>query len=384
MLYNLKTMKKVFFFFLLILILNNEYSNAESIINYNVTQGYIITVKSEEINDSYIYLSRRLSGSWDNIDSALFIKGKDVSFNGELESPEVLYLRLENSEKPVSFFAENSEIIILPDFGNPRNTIVEGSAVQKELELYESIFTELNAEQDLVYQEYMNARKEKDEEKMKNIIARLDEFAAKEMEMNKNYISSHRSSFVSPYIIRSKMYYTLSLDELKNLVYGLDNSISNSIYVKQLKEHISVLEKVAIGQKFTDFELPAPGGELMSLSDVVGENYVLIDFWASWCGPCRRENPNVVRIFNEYHDKGFDIFGVSFDTSRDNWLKAVDDDKLSWHHVSDLNGWANAAGKLYGINSIPHTVLLDPDGTIVARNLSSEELEKKLAKLLGK
>lgn len=363
--------------------LNIEQSNAESIINYNVSQGYVITVKSEEINDSYIYLSRRLSGSWENIDSALFFKGRDILFKGELKSPEVLYLRLENTEKPVPFFAENSEIIILPDFETPQNTIVEGSSVQKELELYESIFTELNVEQDLVYQEYLNARKEKDEERMKKIIAKFDGFSEKEMEMNKAYISNHGDSYVSPYIIKSKMYYTLSLDELKNLVYGLDFSISNSIYVQQLKEHISVLEKVSIGQKFTDFELPTPGGDMKSLSNVVGKNYVLIDFWASWCGPCRRENPNVVRIFNEYQDKGFDIYGVSFDTSRDNWLKAIDDDKLKWHHVSDLNGWASAAGKLYGINSIPHTVLLDPDGTIVARNLSSEELEKKLAEFLG-
>ncbi|MGC9341832.1 MAG: TlpA family protein disulfide reductase, partial [Bacteroidales bacterium] len=107
-----------------------------------------------------------------------------------------------------------------------------------------------------------------------------------------------------------------------------------------------------------------------------------IDFWASCCGPCRRENPHVVAMYNDYKDKGFDIFGVSFDNSRENWLKAIDDDKLTWHHVSDLKGWGSAAGKLYGVNSIPHTVLLDPEGVIKAKNLRGDALKEKLDELL--
>ena len=108
---------------------------------------------------------------------------------------------------------------------------------------------------------------------------------------------------------------------------------------------------------------------------------VIVDFWASWCGPCRRENPNVVKLYNDFNDKGFEIIGVSFDEHRDRWIKAIHDDGLTWPHVSDLQGWKSAAGKLYAINSIPATVLLDREGNIVAKNLRGTALREKLEEL---
>jgi len=135
------------------------------------------------------------------------------------------------------------------------------------------------------------------------------------------------------------------------------------------------------GSHAPDFQLPGEQGTVM-LSKATG-SVIYVDFWASWCGPCRGENPNVVKAFNEYHQKGFDILGVSFDKDHTKWVKAVKDDNLTWNHVSDLQGWANAAGKEYGIMSIPANVLLDKDQKIVARNLRGEDLTKKLAELLG-
>jgi thiol-disulfide isomerase/thioredoxin len=113
----------------------------------------------------------------------------------------------------------------------------------------------------------------------------------------------------------------------------------------------------------------------------VGSNYLLIDFWASWCAPCREENPNLVALYNKYHGKGFNIFGVSFDSNRDRWLKAIADDSLTWTHVSDLKGWENAVGKLYGIRSIPSNVLLDSNGIIMAKNIMGNDLKAKLEEL---
>jgi thiol-disulfide isomerase/thioredoxin len=135
--------------------------------------------------------------------------------------------------------------------------------------------------------------------------------------------------------------------------------------------------------------LPESPQEVLHLTDdnfeeAIGkyENLV-VDFWAAWCGPCRAENPNVVKAWQKYKDKGFDVLGVSFDTDRNKWIKAIKDDRLTWTHVSDLKGWGNEAGKLYGINSIPANVLLDKDQKIIASGLRGEDLHKKLEELLG-
>ena len=135
------------------------------------------------------------------------------------------------------------------------------------------------------------------------------------------------------------------------------------------------------GMEAPDIEMTDTQGNIRRLSDLRGK-LVLIDFWASWCRPCRMENPNVVRLYRLYHYKGFEVFSVSLDNNRDAWLKAIEDDHLTWpNHVSDLRGWSSAAGRLYGIQSIPATVLLDRDGKVLARNLRGQELENKLKEI---
>ena len=137
------------------------------------------------------------------------------------------------------------------------------------------------------------------------------------------------------------------------------------------------------GMEAPEIEMTDRDGNIRKLSDLRGK-VVLIDFWASWCRPCRMENPNVVRLYRLYHFKGFDIFSVSLDNNRDAWLKAITDDHLSWpNHVSDLRGWSSAAGRLYGIQSIPATVLIDKEGKVLARNLRGQELENKLKEIFA-
>jgi thiol-disulfide isomerase/thioredoxin len=119
-------------------------------------------------------------------------------------------------------------------------------------------------------------------------------------------------------------------------------------------------------------------GVPVALASLVGRNYLLVDFWASWCAPCRAENPNVVALYKQYHDSGLDILGVSFDSNRDRWLGAIKDDGLTWNHLSDLAGWDNKAGKLYGIRSIPSNMLIDPSGVIIAKNVMGDDLKKQL------
>ena len=153
----------------------------------------------------------------------------------------------------------------------------------------------------------------------------------------------------------------------------------NNFYVKHLSDRLrSVLLP---GMEAPEISMKDTEGNIRRLSDLRGK-VVMIDFWASWCGPCRRENPNVVRLYKKYHDKGFEIYSVSLDKEKSAWLKAIKDDGLAWpNHVSDLNGWTSSGGKTYGIMSVPSTVLVDKDGKIIARNLRGTELEKKLAEI---
>ncbi len=152
--------------------------------------------------------------------------------------------------------------------------------------------------------------------------------------------------------------------------------------VEQVRSQIRRLRASMPGAQAPDFEGLTPEGDTLRLSDFRGK-VVLIDFWASWCGPCRKENPNVVRAYQKYKDKGFDVIGVSLDRDRNRWLDAIKTDSLAWHHVSDLKGWRSAIAALYGVRSIPHAVLLDREGKIVAVRLRGLQLEQYLKRLLG-
>jgi peroxiredoxin len=140
---------------------------------------------------------------------------------------------------------------------------------------------------------------------------------------------------------------------------------------------------VAVGQKAPDFTLNDAEGKPVALYSKIGSKLLLIDFWAAWCRPCRQENPNVVKVYGEFHKKGFDVVGVSLDHEKDAWIKAISDDKLTWTHLSDLQFWNNAAAKLYAVNSIPANFLLDETGKIIGKNLRGKDLYDKVNEVLG-
>ncbi len=142
------------------------------------------------------------------------------------------------------------------------------------------------------------------------------------------------------------------------------------------------LQKVRVGDMAPDFEQSNPTDSIIRFSDIKGYKLLLIDFWAAWCGPCRKENPKLVQIYNTYKGHGFDMLGVSLDHNKEEWLNAVKDDKLSWVQVSDLKHWENEVANLYCIGSIPNNILIDDNGIIIAKNLSGEELSAKLEEFL--
>lgn len=169
--------------------------------------------------------------------------------------------------------------------------------------------------------------------------------------------------------------------EMRVLFKGLDKAVRKSAEGKAFDYYLKRLESVAVGKKAPGITQLTPEGDPLSLSDLKGK-YVLIDFWASWCPPCRKESPELVATYAQFKDKNFEILGVSFDKNMEDWLAAIKKDNRNWKHISDLQHWSNGAGIVYGVRAIPQNVLVNPAGKIIARNLHGDQLKQKLSEIL--
>jgi peroxiredoxin len=313
-------------------------------------------------------------------DSATIVDGKAV-LKGSVEIPEMYFLSVEGLNQRGLIFVENVKMTVTGNVDSLRFLTIKGSPVNDE---YLSIKTELDADSErgmARYQEYQLAAQQGNPDAakiMEEVRAIFDQQEAKMV----TFIQNNPKSWVNP-VLLEQVQQGREPDELEQLIAGLDPVIQEVASVKAIMERVNKLKNVAVGKTAPDFEQNDPEGVPMKLSDVYAKNaYTLIDFWAAWCGPCRMENPNIVAVYNDYKDKGFGVFGVSLDRSREDWLKAIEDDKLAWPHVSDLKYWQNEAAALYSVNSIPASFLVDREGRIVAKNLREQALRDKIAELL--
>ncbi len=284
-------------------------------------------------------------------------------------------------ERQITLALFASDINLTVDASEGGDYTVEGSTdteyvkqIDDVMQRYQETINELNTE-------YYEAMSQKDEEQMKAIQARgLASDKAKNDELVK-VIKDMDGSFSAIYALQhlnTREYFgfldTLSADLVKNY--------PNSKYTIRLREQIDNMRALSFGQVAPEIALPNPEGDTLRLSDYRG-SYVMIDFWAAWCRPCRAENPNVVRLYEKYHDKGFEVFGVSLDRGKPEWVKAIADDGLTWPQVSDLQYFNSQAAATYKVDAIPATFLLDPEGKIIAKDLRGPALEAKLAELFG-
>jgi thiol-disulfide isomerase/thioredoxin len=343
--------------------------------------GFVIHGKIQGKDSGSINLLKYVDGKLVTEDSAKIDKGS-FELKGKTDLPEMRLLAFDNRQPVAQFFVENGDIYIKANMDSLNKAEIKGSKSNDQFAILTGEMMNLNKETGLLQQRYMSAQSKGDEMSMNQVRADYEAMIQNQKVYVRNFIREHPKSTVSPLAALMQFSQELTAHDVDTLVKFLDPSIKSSIYIAELKKIADRMRVTEVGSLAPDFTLNTPEGKPLSLSSLRGK-IVLVDFWASWCQPCRRENPNVVAVYNKYKDKGFDIIGVSLDKEKTAWVKAIADDNLTWNQVSDLKFWQSDVAVKYGIQSIPSSVLLDKDGKIIAKNLRGEELGRKLTELLG-
>ncbi len=343
---------------------------------------YVVKGKIDGSDSITFYLQKRDAGKIITIDSAVSKKGSFTIKGGAVDYPQLIQLVAGDTRKRASFYIENSEITITGSLDSLFNAEITGSKTQDDYQAFVDSNKPLTESYSKTYIEYQAASQAGNPVRVAELEKQADSIQTEMTNLQKNFVKNNPASYVSPSILAS-LSYEMEAVELESLINAMDTAIAALPQIKSLKERVAVMKTVAVGQKAPDFTMNDVDGNPVALSSKIGAKLLLVDFWAAWCGPYRQENPNVVKVYNEFNKKGFDVFGVSLDQKKEAWVKAIADDKLTWTHVSDLQYWSNAAAKLYAVNSIPANFLLDETGTIIARNLRGKDLYNKVNEVLG-
>jgi peroxiredoxin len=342
-----------------------------------------ITGKIAGADSVTFILQKRVDGKTVKLDSAMSLNGV-FKMKGAVKYPESVTLVAKEKRKSKPFFIENAEIVITGVLDSLSFAKVTGSKTHDESIAYQESLKQFDDKFSALNEEYKVAREAKDKAKLEEINKRGEEIDKEETAFTKEYIKTHPASYFTPMLL-GNLFYSTEPDELEAIMNTLDTNVAKIPVVLTLKERIVVMKTVAIGQIAPDFTLNDVNDKPVALSSMFGKSkLLLIDFWASWCGPCRAENPNVVKVWKEFNKKGFDVFGVSLDQpgAKEKWMQAIKDDKLTWTHVSDLKYWDCAAAKLYAVRAIPANFLLDETGKIIGKNLRGDALYNKVKELL--
>ena len=342
---------------------------------------YVINGDIQDSDSVVFLLQKREAGKFVTLDSAFSVKGK-FRMKGAIEFPQMVFLVAPDKQRRVTFYLENSLISVSGKLDSLSFALISGSGTQDEYQSFVDSNKPLSENYSDLYVQYQAARQAKDAETIARLEKEAEEIQKEMTRLEKDFVKNNPSSYVTPSILNS-LSYEMDGAEIEAALLALDTNVAKIPVARDLMARARLMKTVAIGQKAPDFTLNDVDGKPVSLYSKVGTKLLLVDFWAGWCNPCRQENPNVVKVYKEFSRKGFDVFGVSLDRTKEEWLEAIRADKLTWTHVSDLQYWNSSAAKLYAVNAIPASFLLDETGTIIARNLRGDDLYNKVKEILG-
>lgn len=347
--------------------------------------GYTIQGTITDLRKGVVYLEKAGAENG-NRDSTKIINHK-FEFKGNAADLAFYTLYLGDKKKSAQFLLENQALTFIGQKDSLFKAKVTGGPIYTTyLRFYNVDWKPVTAKAGDIYKRMDMA--EKDGSMKQNPTIRIgfdEEFKALNVlndTVVNRYVRKNRNSIASAMVILDRYINYPYFDNARALMPLLSKEVQQSSFGKQIYAALALDEKTAIGKVAPVFSMADTAGKMVSLADFKGK-YVLIDFWASWCGPCRKENPNVVAAYKKYHDKGFEILGVSLDSSKAPWLKAIATDGLTWNHVSDLKGWKNSAAATYGVKSVPASFLIGPDGKVIGKDLRGEALHEKLASLFA-
>lgn len=352
-------------------------------------EGYVISGTVENATEGQnIYVSELNDTNTQTVvtDTIKVVDGKFELDLPEREVPSISFLTMDGARGNVLYIADNTPISfkIYPD--SLYASKVTGGKDNEVLYGYMAKIRETNEKMGAARTEMRKAFTSKDTAKLEELKATQQQISEEDKANKKELVQQNPNSIVSVMVLQdmvnTKMY---SSSELKELFDGLSPEVKQLSLAQMLDQNLKNLSRTDVGNKAPEFSAETPEGETLALKDVLGE-VTLVDFWASWCKPCRVENPNIVNVYNKYHDQGFNIIQVSLDRpgQKDKWLKAIEEDNLGeWNHVSNLMFWQDPIAASYGVRAIPAAFLLDKEGKIIAKNLRGEQLEAKVSEVLN-